>query len=185
VRPDRPLALTTADLPLPELLAARLDGDLFALNLSFFAIDEFETPALRAASLRPHTPPNLLAERGTAAWIWGARAAPPPVHQFCSGMSTRGRSGGPLAMTVREVVIDRTEIRSVAGLGVTDPRRTLLDLLRFEPEFDPLVAIRLAVLAGVDRTECADDLERRRNLPFRRRALSRLAEVFPTSTTPE
>jgi hypothetical protein len=178
---DRSLALTAADLPLAELIAARLDGDLFALNLSFFAIDEFETPALRAASLRPHTPPNLTAERNTAAWVWGARAAPPRVHEFCSGMGTRGRPGGPLAMTVREVVIDPSEIRSVGGLGVTDPRRTLLDLLRFETDFDPLVATRLAVLAGVDGADCADDLERRRNLPYRRRALARLSDTFEAS----
>ena len=175
---DRPLALTSADLPLPELLAARIDGDLFALNLSFFAIDELETPVLRAASLRPHVPVHLIAERDTAAWIWGARDAPPSVHEFCSGMGTRGRAGGPLAMTVREVVLDADEIRELAGLGVTDPRRTLLDLLRFATVFDPAVASRLADLAGVDRAGCAAALESRRNLPFRRRALSRLARVF-------
>jgi hypothetical protein len=96
-------------------------------------------------------------------------------------MGTRGRPGGPLAMTVREVVIDPSEIRSVGGLGVTDPRRTLLDLLRFETDFDPLVATRLAVLAGVDGADCADDLERRRNLPYRRRALARLSDTFEAS----
>ncbi len=176
--PHRPLALTSADLPLPELLAARLDGDLFTVNLSFFAIDEFDTPALRAASLRPHAPANLMAERDTAAWIWGARATPPPVHEFCSGIGSRGRAGGPLSMTVREVVIDRAEIRELAGLPVTDPGRTLLDLLRFATAFDPAVAIRLAELAGADRAGCAEALQCRRNLPFRRRALSRLAEVF-------
>ena len=176
--PDRPLALTSEDLPLPELLAARLDGDLFALNLSFFAIDEFETPALRAASLRPHVPAHLTAERDTAAWIWGARATPPPVHEFCSGMGSRGRPGGPLAMTVREVVIEPSETRELAGLGVTDPQRTLLDLLRFATAFDPAVAARLAELAGADRAGCAEALESRRNLPFRRRAVSRLAQVF-------
>ncbi|MDQ4138353.1 MAG: hypothetical protein M3116_05840 [Actinomycetota bacterium] len=175
---NRPLALTSADLPLAELFAARIDGDLFALNLSFFAIDEFDTPALRAASLHPHAPANLTAERDTAAWIWGARATPPPVHEFCSGIGSRGRSGGPLAMTVREVVIDGAEIRELSGLGVTDPGRTLLDLLRFATVFDPSVAARLARLAGADRAGCAEALESRRNLPFRRRALSRLAEVF-------
>jgi hypothetical protein len=178
VLPDRPIALTSDDLPLPELIAARLDGDLFALNLSFFAIDEFETPALRAASLRPHVPKHLTAERATAAWIWGAAPTPPPVHEFCSGIEARGRPGGPLAMTVREVVIAEAEIRMLAGLGVTDPRRTLLDLLRFAAVFDPAVASRLAVLCGADLAGCTEDLERRRNLPFRRRALARLAQVF-------
>ncbi|MFC0678036.1 type IV toxin-antitoxin system AbiEi family antitoxin [Lysobacter korlensis] len=175
---DRPLAITADDLPLAELLAARLDGDVFTLNLSFFAIDEFETPALRAASLRPHTPANLTAERDTAAWVWGARTTPPRVHEFCSGMGTRGRPGGPLAMTVREVVIDGAEIRELSGLRVTDPERTLLDLLRFATVFDPVVAARLAELAGADRAGCAEALGSRRNLPFRRRALVRLAEIF-------
>jgi hypothetical protein len=174
----RPIALTSADLPLPELLAARLDGELFSLNLSFFAIDEFETPALRAASLVPHTPANLIAERDTAAWIWGARSAPPAVHEFCSGIGTRGRSGGPLAMTVREVVLDPAELRHLSGLAVTDPQRTLLDLLRFASLFEPAVAVRLAELAGADRDSCAEALGSRRNLPFRRRALARLGEVF-------
>jgi hypothetical protein len=175
---DRPLPLTSDDLPLAELIAARLDGDLFALNLSFFAIDEFETPALRAASLTSHVPAHLTAERATAAWIWGACPAPPPVHEFCSGLEARGRPGGPLPMAVREVVIVQSETRMLAGLRVTDPRRTLLDLLRFATVFDPVVAARLAELAGADRAVCTEDLERRRNLPFRRRALARLAEVF-------
>jgi AbiEi antitoxin C-terminal domain len=175
---DRPLALTSDDLPLPELLAARLDGDLFTHNLSFFAIDEPETPTLRAASLRPHAPAHLTAERDTAAWIWGARATPPPVHEFCSGVGARGRPGGPLAMTVREVVIDSAEIHELSGLGVTGPERTLLDLLRFATSFDPVVASRLAELAGADRSRCVQALESRRNLPFRRRALSRLAQVL-------
>jgi hypothetical protein len=172
------MLLTTHDLPLAELTAARLDGDLFALNLSFVPIDEFETPDLRAATLRPHVPAHLTAERATAAWIWGAAAAPPPVHEFCSGIGARGKPGGPLAMTVREVVIGETETRLLAALPVTDPRRTTLDLLRFASGFDPSVVARLAALAGVDRAACTEDLERRRNLPFRRRALARLAEVF-------
>ena len=175
---SRPRALTSDDLPLAELLAARLDGDVFSLNLSFFAIDEFDTPVLRAASLRPHVPAHLTAERATAAWIWGASPAPPQVHEFCSGIEARGRPGGPLAMTVREVVIAEIETRELGGLGVTDPHRTLLDLLRFATVFDSAVATRLAELAGADRAGCIEDLERRRNLPFRRRALARLADVF-------
>jgi hypothetical protein len=174
----RTVALTATDLPLPELLAASLDGDLFELNLSFFVIDEFDGPDLRAASLRPHVPAHLTAERDTAAWIWGARSTAPATHEFCSGTGSRGRRGGPLAMTVREVVIELGETREAAGLPVTDPRRTLLDLLRFGAEFDSGVAIRLARLAGVDRETCVEALERRRNLPFRRRALGRLDEVF-------
>lgn len=176
--PVRPVALTTDDLPYAELTAARLDGDVFSVNLSFFAIDELETPALRAASLRAHVPAHLTAERATAAWIWGAADAPPAVHEFCSGLEARGRAGGPLAMTVREVVIDEDETRVLAGLRVTDPPRTLLDLLRFASLFDPVVAGRLAGLADLGADACAAALEARRNLPFRRRAVARLAEVF-------
>jgi hypothetical protein len=175
---DRPLALTASELPHAELQAARLDGDLFALNLSFFPIDEFDTPALRAASLRPHVPANLIAERDTAAWVWGARPTPPPVHEFCTGVGSRGRPGGPLPMSVREVVIDSAEVDVLADLPVTSPGRTLLDLLRFASAFDAAVAVRLAEFARADRAGCAAALSARRNLPFRRRALERLGEVF-------
>ena len=41
--------LGTDDLPLAELCAARIDGDLFAIDEGWAPIDEPDLPSLRAA----------------------------------------------------------------------------------------------------------------------------------------
>ncbi len=172
--------LSPADLPEPELHAAKLDGELYRLDASFCPIDEIETPAHRALALSILVPAGLIAEQRTAAWIYGVTECP-DRHQFCASVKARVRPGSPSRVTVREVVIDGDELWQIAGLPVTSPLRTVLDLARFSPVFD---IPELAILTGLMRVggfgvaDCIDAVTARRNLPAKRLALTRLKDCL-------
>jgi len=171
-----PSVLTTDDLPLPELRAALLDGELFALDAAFTPIDEVESPRHRARAAHAGLPHRLIAEQHTAAWIWGA-APPPSRHEFCVAIAARARVSGDGAHAVREVVIEPAEIVLFDGLQVTAPLRTVVDLARFSAEFgqrEEQAARTLMLHHRFGLDDCLDEIEHRRNLPRKRRAIERL-----------
>ncbi|PJJ72312.1 hypothetical protein CLV46_1879 [Diaminobutyricimonas aerilata] len=172
--------LDTEDLPVAELSALRLDGELFGLGSSYCAIDEIDTPALRAASLARLAAPRLIAERFTAAWVWCAVDRCPERPEFCSSLDARSRPWKPLPIEHREVSIVRDDVQLVAGLAVTTPTRTLLDLARMPVEADHLVGtMRRLVADGLaDGRSVLSDLTSRPNLPHSRRAVARLQEAL-------
>ncbi|MCU1544587.1 MAG: hypothetical protein JWM50_2452 [Microbacteriaceae bacterium] len=173
--------LHAGDLPLAELHAARLDGELVALDEAFAPIDTAEGPAARAAALARAWSPRLIAEQRTAAWIWGALADAPARHQLCSSVQARARPPTPLRSTVREVVIDPDEVSSVAGLRVTTPLRTVTDLARFDARFgesEALLVRELLRRGGLTLDDCRVALERRRNLPAKRLAWRRIRDAL-------
>ncbi|MHB1171667.1 MAG: type IV toxin-antitoxin system AbiEi family antitoxin [Lacisediminihabitans sp.] len=169
--------LSRHDLPEPELQAARLDGEVFAIDECFSPIDEIEQRYHRARSLAVLLPERLIAEQRTAAWILGALDRPPTRHQFCVDIAARVRAPNSARLTVREVVIDETEFLSCAGLRVTAPLRTVIDLARFSAAFSEeernLVAA-LMPLGGFGVEDCEAAMERRRNLPGKQRAMERI-----------
>jgi hypothetical protein len=172
--------LHVGDLPLAELHAARLDGELVALDEAFAPIDQADDALARARSLARACPPRLVAEQRTAAWIWGAIVDPPARHQLCSSASARARPPAPLRCIVREVVIDTDETVVLAGLRVTTPLRTVTDLARFSAAFgDEEARIVRALLAtgALALDDCRAALERRRNLPAKRLAWQRLRDA--------
>ena len=180
--------LTTDDLPLAELCAARLDGELTELDALFVPVDEPQTRSQRAGSVLLQWPGRLLAERHTAAWIWGAQSAPPVRHELCASLGARARPLQHWRVDVREVAIDADETVAVAGLGVTTPVRTIIDLARAVTQFDESEAAVIRALArigGVTMPDCRRALDRRRNLPNKREAWRRiqqaLAEGEPTN----
>jgi hypothetical protein len=169
--------LHAGDLPLAELHSARLDGELVMLDDAFAPIDEPHDAVARARSLARACPPRLVAEQRTAAWIWGAISDPPARHQLCSSSSARARPPAPLRCVVREVVIDPDEVAVLAGLRVTTPLRTVVDLARFGVVFDDdegRIVRALAEIGGFGADECRAALERRRNLPAKRLAWHRI-----------
>ena len=174
-----PSVLSAIDLPPAELYAARLDGELFAIGGAFLAVDEIEQPRHRAAAALAGLQDRLIAERLSAAWVWGAMDAPPARHQFCVGTGSRVGHSAVRWMTVREVVIEREEIVDLDGGLVTSPLRTVVDLVRFGDRFDEAetgIVRRLAALGGVRLDDAARTIEARRNLPGKRRALARLRQ---------
>lgn len=178
-----PPVLTAAQLPHAELQAARLDGELHAYGLGFSLADEPDTALQRARSVRAGVPPRLIADRRTAAWIWGARHCPPARIELCIATQARVSCDRLGWADLREVAFEPAELIELAGLPVTTPLRTAYDLLRGEcfdaAEVDTVR--RLASLGGFDDAECCARVLAGRNLPFRHRALGRLELVFGRS----
>ena len=170
--------LTTDDLPLSELHAARLDGELFPLGSCFCPIDEPEFAELRAETISRQWPDRLIAEQRSAAWVLGVLQFPPERHELCADIAARARPASLHGVTVREVVIDEDEIVRIGGLDVTNPLRTLVDLARFSDTFSDAereVCAALVRLGGITLDDCARALDRRRHLPNKRIAWKRLS----------
>ena len=175
-----PSVLSFDDLPEAELNAAVLDGELYRIEECFSAIDEIENPVHRARALAVQYSDRLIAEQFTAAWIFGALERAPRAHQFCTMIDSRVRLSRLQPITVREVVISSSEIVTSAGLSLTTPLRTILDIARFSPRFDlqeQKVVVNLLKLGDISVSECARALAVRRNLPQKRQALRRIAEA--------
>jgi len=174
-----PSVLSDLDLPAAELYAARLDGEVFAVGGAFLAVDEIEQPRHRVTAALAGLQVTLIAERLSAAWVWGALSAPPARHEFCVGIGSRVAHSAARWMTVREVVIDGDEIVELEGGLVTSPLRTVVDLVRFGDRFDAAeagVVRRLAAIGDVHLDDAAHSIEARRNLPGKHRALARLRQ---------
>lgn len=189
-----PAVLSHHDLPQAELNAALLDGEVYAVDECFSPIDEIDQRSHRAlalASLLPEQllPERLIAEQRTAAWVLGALARPPFHHQFCAAIDARVRPSGMIRVTVREVVIDETDLLECASLRVTTPLRTVVDLARFSPSFGDEEVRLVKNLMSLDRfgvEECKAMLDRRQNLPAKRlahqRILAAAARIYPPET---
>ncbi|WP_403024874.1 hypothetical protein [Salinibacterium sp. GXW1014] len=172
--------LTELDLPLQELQAARLDGDLYAIGDGFASIDEFEQAHHRALSLGAIARPRFIAERMTAAWVHGAVPAPPAVFEFCVSHSARARAQVSPRVQVREVVIAPSDVVRFGGIAVTSPLRTVIDLLRAEGDFANermSQLLRLMSANAIELDDCRREVESRHKLAGKRRALDRIATL--------
>jgi hypothetical protein len=176
--------LGSADLPLAERMAARLDGELYALGSGHCPIDEPPTPALRLTAILTDRSPALIAELATAVWVWTAIAPPSGGLELCVPSGVRAHRAGGADSVVREVVLHPGDVAVLGDRRVTTPLRTALDLarvrIRFQPE-DAAAVRRLAVIGGFDRDACVAALRSRRNLPGRRMAIERLDAALGVS----
>jgi hypothetical protein len=170
--------LSRRDFASAEQGALVLDGEAYRVDGAVAAIDEIPGPLLRAAALVDQLPARLIAEQHSAAWIWGMQALPPVVHEVCSDVAARSRPAPGAHLSVREVVLLHEDTVVLAGLTVTTPMRTAIDLARFVAEWsdaEAAIARGLLVLARCDILDCARVMNRRRNLPNKKLALERLA----------
>jgi hypothetical protein len=164
-----------------KLCGARLDGELFTLGDFWSPVDQLDDPArrARAAGLMPASP-RAIAERMTAAWIYGL-AAEPRRHQFCVQNSARMKLVPSPRLQIREVSCPADQLQTISGLRVTRPLRTAVDLARWHGQAAdgapvPLIAALLR-LAGCTSTEPAHRLCAAPNLPFKAATLTRLRQV--------
>lgn len=174
--PGRDLA---SGIPASELSALRLDGDLFTLGDSYAPFDTVVGPPERARSLTPPRADRWIAELGTAAWIWGASPAAPRPAEFCVIATERVGGSGPSA--VREVILEPVDVVELAGVRLTTPLRTAVELARVRDEFgasDLQVVRELAALGDFGLEQATAVIERRPNLHRKRRAMSRLAAAL-------
>jgi hypothetical protein len=169
--------LSSEDLPLAELYAARLDGELVAIDNYFFPIDEPDDLRHRTRLLAAMVPVRMIAEQHSAAWAWGVRDLPPVRHQFCVATQARVSVSVAAPHRLREVVIDNTEIACVGGLALTTPLRTAIDIARNRHSYaaiDREVVASLMTLGGFGAEDCLRAMNKRRNLPQKNEALVRL-----------
>lgn len=178
------------DLPLAELCAARLDGDIAQLGFSFTPIDVPVGVATRARSLSGLLPERFIADRRTAAWVYGATERLPPRLEACVSTAARPSAlarfdGARFDGLVREVVITSGEVLTFDGVLITSPLRTVFDLLRTDPFDADTVGLirRLAELSSITRHDCEQYLARRAHLPGKTETLRRLGRVFVQRTT--
>jgi hypothetical protein len=171
--------LSTEDLPLAELTAARLDGELYGVDLCFAPVDEVPSRIQRADAVHRIAPRSVWAELATAAWVHGVGFNAPCPHTFAIDIEHRTGMVVSSAMSVRERRVSPLALTRIGPLAVTTPFQTAVDFLRgtaFGDEEGVLVAGLLAV-AGSSPGECAHELARRRTVPGNRRALQRLSTL--------
>ncbi|GAA2024523.1 hypothetical protein GCM10009819_04330 [Agromyces tropicus] len=172
-----PAVLGDGDLPLAELCAARIDGELMRIGDGWCPVDEPDLPALRAAAAAAAIPSGLILERRTAAWVHGALPSPPPVVECCVSHSDRvSMRGLSPALQLREVAIEAHEVAVIGGIRCTTPERTIHDLVR-DPTAAPGVEELVRGLLAIDAD--AGDRARRRierahRMPHKALALARL-----------
>lgn len=173
-----PRVLGTDDLPLSELCAARLDGELFPFARGWIPSDVPGTPAERARAAVVGIPRRWVAELDTAAWVWGARDLAPEPARFAAPRDVRGaktRAG----VAVREAVLRRADWIETGGVRVTTPARTLLDLLRSHDFADATEVTALRLLDLVGDADLVAVRTRLAHLPWGRIGAARLAWLSP------
>jgi hypothetical protein len=175
VPPTLPRLLTARDLPEVELQAAALDGDVCRVAGSWASIADPDDEWRRAEALADSLGPLVVAARGTAAWIWGARAAAPRRLEGVVPSCARHHDDRP-GVTVGEVLIDDDEITRLGRVRVTSPTRTVLDLLRADDWSSGAERLVRTLLVDhrVDARRVTGLIRRHGRLPGRRRAADRL-----------
>ena len=173
-----PRLLDPGVLPLSELLALCLDGQLYRVGEAFATLDTPESVALRAEAFSLSAPRGTIADRGTAAWIHGTRPEPPARVQVCVDATRRG-GRLPSEVDGRECILAAGDTVRIGGVLVTSAARTAMDLLLTEKQFPRERAEevrRLLDLSHEDAQSLARRL-RRRPRPGSARGIERLDRV--------
>lgn len=155
-----------------------LDGEAYALGDRHLCIDSPPTAAERASALAAAAADDrLFAERLTAAWVHGWLVIEPAV-QLAARINARVPSALRRRLGAREIVIANTDLVRIAGVAVTTPLRTLVDLAREAEDAVPVGLLGDAIRAsGVTITQIRAHLESTPRAPFQRRARERLLAV--------
>jgi hypothetical protein len=157
-----------------ELVAACLDGHLVAVGDAFIPADAVETPALRAASLRPVLGSALAAVGLTAAWVHGAVAFSPVPHRAQRVSARRLHHIVDRRLEYHDRRLPPDDLQQIGGVWVTTPRRTLADLAR-RPDARHAEAVKAFLRCGlVDVDAVIGWLETAGPLPHKRTALALL-----------
>ncbi len=113
-----------------ELSAARLDGDLVEIGEGYMPADAVESTATRAASLRSICGTRLVVCSWSAAWVYGALNEPPARHAVMRGGTHRVGNLIDRRAIFHDVGVDGEDVTDLAGVMVTSPLRTLIDVAR-------------------------------------------------------
>jgi hypothetical protein len=137
----------------PELCAARLDGHLVELGEGYVPADVVETRELRAASLAPLLGDTLAATHATAAWVHGALVPAPGVHHVRRAAARRISAVIDGRVRYRDARIEPADVEVIAGVRISSPGRTLVDLARSGSPADLAVARALVAAVPASRDD--------------------------------
>ncbi len=171
-----PLLVPGERLSLPELCAARLDGDVVELGDLYAPADRVETAHLRAASIagRLQGRPGLAFAGPSAAWIHGAGDRPPPWHEAqLTGRRVRLAASQKLLLHETPLKADHLFLGEVP---VATPARTLLDLVRWSVRRP--VVYPWAVALGIVRPDLVDTVRSLLRPPGSGATTSQAAELL-------
>jgi hypothetical protein len=177
--------LTPTDLAVAELCAARLDGEVYAVDGCYASVAVPDDAVTRATAFAWAVDGGrLVAERLSAAWIWGVRSRAPSVHHACARPHGRARPQRGRA-EVRETSLGTREVVRVGPARVTVPTRTVVDLLRASERWGPEERDAVRGLAPlVDLDAVRGTLVDAHRAPHSRRALRRWTEVVAVAAAP-
>lgn len=116
-------------LTLPELSAARLDGDVVEVGEGYMPADTVEGVGARARSLSPLVPPGTAVSGVSAAWVHGAGDTPPVVHHVSRISRSRQRLTPSSRVVHHERLLADDEVQSISGVWVQTPLATAVTLL--------------------------------------------------------
>lgn len=116
-------------LSLPELSAARLDGDVVEVGEGFMPCDTVEGVGARALSLSPLIPAGTAASGLSAAWVHGAGDAPPGVHHVTRISPSRPRISASSRVVHHERLLTADDVQSIGGVWVQTPLAAAVSLL--------------------------------------------------------
>lgn len=171
-----PRVLTPADLPLAELHAARLDGEVFSIDEFFSPLDEVPDLRLRGDALFALAGRGAVAELESAVWLYGLVMDPPLVHTVTVDRTHRITLPRTRRLRVRETRIFTDDIHRIGAMSVTSPVRTIFDILMAK-DFTEVSRRHITSLlskAGADLTKCRSRINAIPNMPGRHEALARL-----------
>ncbi|AND16319.1 hypothetical protein A6122_1172 [Rathayibacter tritici] len=144
-----PTVLLPGHLPLAELCAARLDGELIALDEAFLVADLPIGAPERAAALGSLLPQGSVADRLSAAWVHGALRDPPRVHSASIDRRRRLQPPTSARLCCHEVLLDEADVVQLGGTLVTSAVRTMIDLARTEGDGRVLQALSRSTRTGL------------------------------------
>ncbi|WP_336645545.1 SAM-dependent methyltransferase [Microbacterium sp. USHLN186] len=153
-------------LSLPELSAARLDGDVVEVGDGYMPADTVEEPAARAFSLARLAPAGTALSGASAAWVHGAGDQPPAVHHITRISASRQRVEFSTRVVHHERCLAVEDVQMVGGVRVATAVSTAASLLFSSArasEDERWLRALIAVTPGL-----AGDLRRRVTDPVRR-----------------
>lgn len=157
-------------LSLAELTAACLDGALVPLGEGFIPADAAETRWMRARSLAPLLGDRWAAVRLTAAWVHGGAASEPAIHHLQRVRDVRLRTRRDLRAVFHDVRLPSDDVASIAGVCVSTPTRTLVDLARSDDREETAAARAWASRDPLLRADAVAWFERHPRFPHVHRA---------------
>lgn len=178
------LYLPGGRLTLPELSAARIDGDVVALGEGFIPADLVEDQATRASTLSPIVFRGAAAAGPTAAWVHGAGDLPPTPHHIRRAVPRRLRPRPDQRVVFHDTLLPASAVIELGGVAVTTPARTMIDLalgVHRHPDW-ALWARRFAQVSPLLVAEATTALRSLVRVPGSRTGLALLEELAVRTT---